>query len=136
MCVCAGGLSRDYPSGAGGLFIGSLPPHISIFTSFLGQVTVCREDTSSLPLLCLVIHQLPKFELRISAEGMEDAAAQAVDFECCLQCSCLCGSVSSEKTESPAGLGNPTALISFSEAPSLSGLSFRLAFCGPWWLQG
>lgn len=98
--------------GVSGLFIGILLPYISAFTSSLGLVSVCGEDTSTLlPQMCLAIHPLPGFGLSGWGE-MEGAVIQAVDFDfSCLQLSCLCGSVSSEKNFGlTARPGGPTAL--------------------------
>ena len=108
MCERSPGLSW----GVSGLFIGILLPYISAFTSSLGLVSVCGEDTSTLlPQMCLAIHPLPGFGLSGWGE-MEGAVIQAVDFDfSCLQLSCLCGSVSSEKNFGlTARPGGPTAL--------------------------
>lgn len=120
MCERSPGL----PWGASGLFMGTLLPCISTFTSSLGLVIVCRDDTSCLlRQMCLVIHQLPGF--RLSGWGeMEGAIIQAVGFDfSCLQLPCLCGSVSSEKNFGlTARPGGPTALNApQSAAPPLTG---------------
>lgn len=116
--------------GASGLFIGSFLPYISAFTSSLGLVSICGEDTSTLlPQMCLVIHQLPGFELSGWGE-MQGAVIQAVDFGFCLQLSCFCGSVSSEKNLGlTARPGGPTAL----NAPH-QWLPLWQARASGWWL--
>ena len=79
-CVYVCERSPGLSWGVSGLFIGILLPYISAFTSSLGLVSVCGEDTSTLlPQMCLAIHPLPGFGLSGWGE-MEGAVIQAVDF--------------------------------------------------------
>lgn len=130
--ACVWWWSHDYPWDAGGPFIGSLP-HISALSYLFWGTSQClhRRHFHFLPLGCLVIYQLPGFGYLVEGDG--GCHLEAVDFEF----SCLCGSVSSEKT---LGLLLDLEIVPWrippAEAPPLSGLSFRLALVGPCWLQG
>lgn len=135
MCACAGGLVSTFQVQVGfslGVYLTYQHFHIFFETSQCLQRRHLPSPASR------VLGETPAAWIWvISLGGMESADFQAVHFEFCLWFSCLCGSVSSGKTLNHLlDLGTQLLWISLSEAPPLSGLSFRLAFGGPWWLQG
>lgn len=129
-CVCW--WSSDYPWGAGGPFIGSLP-HISALSIFFETSQCLHRKRFQFPASDVLGHTPATWIWGIWLKGMEGATVEAVDFEfSCLQSSCLCGSVSSEKTLGLLlDLENTPCWIPPTKAPPLSGLSVRLALGGP-----
>lgn len=133
-CVCW--WSSDYPWGAGGPFIGSLP-HISALSIFFETSQCLHRKRFQFPASDVLGHTPATWIWGIWLKGMEGATVEAVDFEFSrLQSSCLCGSVSSEKNfGSLIGPGEYPLLDTPYKSSPFVGSERQAGLGWPFWLQ-